>query len=189
VSLAAGVAGANSNSRTRVARMPAVALRLQATLAPVGTARGSGSFDALLIRTGPGLVRVVGSPRAPAPPIVCPPNPRMGIPCRIGGDWPPFPIPPTGIHWTLVWRLSLTGVTGPATASIHAEAQGAASPILATLCTNCLTLARGYRAITATQAQMLLKGHGYVDVQAASGELSGQIVTINHFASTLPARY
>ena len=187
VSLAAGVAGANGGMR--VARVPAVAFRLHATLAPIGSAAGSGSFDALLIRTGPGLARVVGSPRAPAPPIVCPPNPRMGIPCRIGaGGWPPFPIPPNGVHWTLVWRLSLTGVTGPATASIHAGVQGAASPILASLCTNCQTISKGYRAITAAQAQMLLKSQGYVDVQAASGELSGQIITVNHFVFRVPAR-
>ena len=41
--------------------MPAIGVRLHADLVPVGSAAGSGRFDALLVRTGPGQVRAAGS--------------------------------------------------------------------------------------------------------------------------------
>ncbi len=63
---------------------------------------------------------------------------------------------------------------------------GAASTILTTLCTSCQPVSKGYRAVTASQAQMLLKNQGYVDVQAASGELAGKLVTVKHFVFTVP---
>ena len=181
--LVAGVAVASASRSALVVRVPVVGYRLHATLSPVGSASGSGRFDALLVRSGPGVTPVSRSPRVPAPPLVCPPNSRMGIPCRIGpgGAFQPFPIPPSGVHWMLVWRLGLTGVTGPASATIHVGTQGTASPLLGTLCTNCKTLARGHMTVTASRAQLLLKGQGYIDVQAANGELSGHIVTVNHF--------
>jgi hypothetical protein len=115
----------------------------------------------------------------------------MGIACRIGGGGglPPFQVPPVspvGVHWMLVWRLALSGVTGPASASIHLGTQGAASPILSTLCTTCQAVATGHMTLTADQAQLLLKGDGYINVQAASGELNGQIVIVNHFFFSAP---
>jgi len=118
----------------------------------------------------------------------------MGRPCIIGGGGqgtPPLPVPPvppSGVHWTLVWRLALSGVTGPASASIHLGTQGAASPILNTLCSACQSVATGHLAVTAAQAQLFLKGNGYVNVQAASGELSGHILTGNHFLFRAPVR-
>jgi hypothetical protein len=105
--------------------------------------------------------------------VICPPNPRMGIPCIDGGQGtPPLPVPavpPSGVHWMLIWRLALSGVTGPATASIHLGTQGAASPIMSTLCSACQAVAQGHITVTASQAQLFLTGHGFVDVQAASG--------------------
>jgi hypothetical protein len=196
LAVAVGAAGAVRSSPVPV-RVPAVGFRLHADLAPVGSATGSGRFDALLIRTGPGQVRVGGTlPGASASPrVICPPNtnPAMGIPCRIGGGGglPPFqvpPVPPVGVHWMLVWRLALSGVTGPASASIHLGTQGVASPILSTLCTGCQVVATGHLAVTAYQAQLLLKGDGYVDVQAASGGLSGHIVAVSHFFFSAPVR-
>jgi len=111
----------------------------------------------------------------------------------IGGGQgaPPFPVPPvppSGVHWTLVWRLALSGVTGPASASIHLGAQGAASPILSTLCSTCQAVSTGHLTVTADQAQLFLKGNGYVNVQAASGELSGHILIGNHFFFSAPVR-
>src|SRR4029077_18230540 len=108
-----GTAGA-VRSRSAAVTVPAIAVRLHADLAPVGSATGSGRFDALLIRTGPGQVRAAGA-TLPAPRGSCPPNPRSGIPCVIGarGGFPTFPIPavpPAGVHWMIVWRLALTGV-------------------------------------------------------------------------------
>jgi hypothetical protein len=88
----------------------------------------------------------------------------------------------------LVWRLALSGVTGPASASLHIGARRAASPILSTLCTTCQTVANGHMTVTAAQAQLLLKGNGYVDVQAASGQLSGRIVVVSHFTFNAPVR-
>jgi hypothetical protein len=192
LAVAAGTAGAMQSVPVRV---PAIGFRLHADLAPVGSATGRGRFDALLIRTGPGQVRAGGTlPGASASPgVICPPNPRMGIACRIGGGGglPPFQVPPVspvGVHWMLVWRLALSGVTGPASASIHLGAQGAASPILSTLCTRCQAVATGHLTVAAGQAQLLLTGNGYVNVQAASGGLSGHIVIVNHFFFSAPVR-
>jgi len=193
LAVAVGTAGAVRSGLVPV-RVPAVGFRLHADMVPVGSATGRGRFDALLIRTGPGQVRAGGTLPGPSgsPPVSCPPNPRMGIPCRVGGSGlPPFLIPcvpPVGVHWLVVWRLALSGVTGPASASIHLGTQGAASPILATLCTACQVVAKGHMAVTANQAQLLLKGDGYVNVQAASDGLSGHIVLVNHFIFSAPVR-
>jgi hypothetical protein len=186
--------GTAAATRSGPVRVPAVGFRLHADLTPVGSATGHGRFDALLIRTGPGQVRAGGTlPGASAPPPAnCPPNPRLGIPCRIGGGGlPPFqvpPVPPVGVHWMVVWRLALSGVTGPASASIRLGTQGAASPILSTLCTRCQVVATGHLTVTGNQAQLLLKGDGYVNVQAASGGLSAHIVVVNHFFFSAPVR-
>jgi hypothetical protein len=186
--LIAGAEGAISAGT--VTRVPIVAYRLHATLTPVGSATGSGHFDALLIKSGPGQTRVAGSPLGPTSPVVCSPNPRMGISCRIGGSGqlPPVSIPATGVHWTLIWRLRLADVTGPATASIHADTQGAASPTLTTLCTSCQALAKGHLTLTPNQSQLLLTGDSDVDVQTTSGQLTGQIVTVTHFFTMALAR-
>jgi hypothetical protein len=196
LALAVGTAGAVRSSLVST-RVPAVGFRLHADLAPVGSATGSGRFDALLIRSGPGQVRPGGTlpGRSASPPVSCPPktNPPMGVACRIGtgGGLPPFqvpPVPPVGVHWMLVWRLGVSGVTGPASASIHLGTQGAASPILSTLCTACQAVATGHMTVTANQAQLLLKGDGYVDAQASSGELSGHIAVVSHFVFSAPVR-
>ena len=205
--------------------VPAAGVRLHADLAAVGSASGSGRFDALLVRTGPGSVRVAktlpgpnappsgvtcppptnppsgkacGPSSGPNPPpggVICPPptNPMSGTACVIGGGKgaPPLPVPPvpqSGVHWLLVWRLAHSGVTGPASASIHLGTQGAASPVLSTLCTACQAVATGHMPVTADQAQQLLKADGYVDLQATSGQLSGHIVLVNHFVFSAPVR-
>jgi flagellar basal body rod protein FlgF len=88
----------------------------------------------------------------------------------------------------LVWRLALTGVAAPASASIHLGVRGAASPILSPLCNPCQAVAKGHLTLTADQAQLFLKGDGYADVQAASGELTGHIVVVGHFSFSAPVR-
>ena len=188
--LAAGIAVASAAESVLVVRVPVVGYRLHATLSPVGSATDSGRFDALLVRTGRGTIPVSGAPRVPAPPIACTPSLRMGIPCRIGpvGQFPPFPIPPTGVHWTLVWRLALTGITGPVNATVQIGTRGSVSQLLATLCTSCQSSAKGHLSVTASQARLLLTRQSYVDVQAATGELSGRIVVVNWFATTSPVR-
>src|SRR2546422_8260767 len=148
LAIAVGTAGAVTSRRAAVT-VPAIAVRLHADVTPVGPATGSGRFDALLIRTGPGLVRAGATLPAPRGSGSCPANPRLGIPCVIGADrgYPAFSIPavpPTGVHWMIVWRLALTGVTGPASASIHLGVKGAASPILAPLCSSCQPVTRGH---------------------------------------------
>ena len=178
-------------ARAAPAPVPALGTRLHANLTPVAAATGSGRFDALLVKTGPFLAGGPVPGSNVSPPTVCPPSPLM-IPCRAGGGGgvPPFqipPVPPTGVHWLLVWRLVLTGVTGPAKATVHLGVQGAASPILSTLCSSCRTVARGHMKLTGDQAQQLLKGNGTVDVQAASGELTGKIGVGTHFLFTARA--
>jgi hypothetical protein len=188
--LAVGAAVARATPSAPAVRVPVAGYRLHATLSPIGSAVGSGRFDAVLVRRGPGSTAPSGSPPVPAPRVTCPPDPRMGIPCRIGpgGPFPPTPIAPIGVHWMLVWRLALTGVTGPASASVHIGTQGTAGPLLNVLCSNCQTLERGHLIVTADRAELLLNGHGYVDVQAARGGLSGHIVTVGHFVTMPHAR-
>jgi hypothetical protein len=43
-------------------------------------------------------------------------------------------------------------------------------------------------SVTADQAQLFLTGHGYVDVQAVSGELSGHITVVSHATFSAPVR-
>jgi hypothetical protein len=193
--LAVAIGAAGAVGATSARSVPAIGVRLHADLVPVGSAAGSGRFDALLVRTGPGLTRVGKTLPGVSTPsqVICPPDPRMGMPCRIGGGGgaPTLPVPPvspTGLHWMLVWRLAVSGVTGPTSATIHLGSPGAASPILSTLCTTCQTVANGHMTVTADQAQLLLKGSGSVDVQAASGQLAGHIVVVSHFAFKAPAR-
>jgi hypothetical protein len=84
--------------------------------------------------------------------------------------------------WRLVWRLTYSGLSSPATsAQIHIGAQGASGPQLAALCGPCALATRGSMEVTAAQAAALLQGNAYALVATVNnpgGEIRGQIQKI-----------
>ena len=88
--------------------------------------------------------------------------------------------------WRLVWRLTYSGLSSPATsAAIHTGVPGVAGAHVAALCSPCTAATRGSMELTGAQAAVLLKGSGYVQVATVnnpSGEIRGQI----HRVRTLP---
>jgi hypothetical protein len=168
VCLGAAVAAAGLTALTAaslaaadVSPVPAVAFKLNANLtggqvvptpAVAVPAAATGQFTGMLIRTSADA----GTPR--------------GTPGRRG---------PAPFVWRLVWRLTYSGLSSPATsAQIHTGALGVVGPHVAGLCSPCGTVARGTMTLSAAQAKVLLKGSGYVQlatVDNPSGELRGEI--------------
>jgi hypothetical protein len=150
-------------------------------LAPTTAA---GQFDALLLRTNQRTAGAKGGCHGIVAPIhstypttkTCtkgpaPAQPPAGLPAA----------PPPGVNWRLVWRLSLSGLSGPATAAaIHLGQPGVTGPVAIPLCGPCAAVANGVVIVTADQAFALAKGRAYVEVQTArspQGEIRGQIRT------------
>src|SRR5581483_7307263 len=136
-------------------------------------------------RIGPGQAAKVGP--LPAGCKVVNPPPRSGMPTRIVCDNGRLTLPlprVTGIRWTLVWRLTFSGLTGQATAAhIHLGAKGLAGPVAIPLCGPCTTTVRGTMSVSAAQATTLLHGGAYVNVHTTenpNGEIRGQISRTAH---------
>ena len=184
----AGLALAASTAPT----IPTVGYRLAAQLtaaqempASTGSANAKGHFDGLLVRTSPGQAAKIGS--LPAGCKVVHPPPRSGMPTRIVCDNGRLTLPlpkVAGIHWTLAWRLSFSGLSGPATAAhIHVGAHGVAGPVSIPLCGPCTVTVKGTTPVSAAQAAALLRGGDYVNVHTdknTSGEIRGQIKRTGH---------
>jgi hypothetical protein len=86
----------------------------------------------------------------------------------------------TGV--TIRWRLTFTGLTGPAGAAhIHAALAGRANPAPAVaLCGPCTNGQRGTAKASATLIKKILGGGTYVNIhtqQNAAGEIRGQIAS------------
>jgi hypothetical protein len=136
--------------------------------------------------------RLSSAQMSPAPAAAVPANATgefMGVlirsqagQTRLGGG------PPV---WRLVWRLTYSGLSSPATgAQIHTGAQGASGPHIAGLCGPCATVTKGSMELNATQALTLLRGNAYVQVATAnnpSGEIRGQIHRARTLTVTPPA--
>jgi hypothetical protein len=167
-----------------------------ANLTPtVSSSSASGRWLGILVHTtgivNNGTVKVVAGCTFSAPngggPGQTPPR-ASGRPARINcegpgtGHVPPFPVPSTGNHWVLGWRIGFMGLSGPATSAvIRLNSPGSAGTIAATLCTQCTSGKFGHVTVTDDQANALIAGHGYVVVNTAAnptGELSGQIVKL-----------
>jgi hypothetical protein len=193
VSLSAAVSLAAAGLAVAATSVPGVAtvgyrLAAQLTVAqevPAATAPASakGHFDALLVRAGPARTTGVGS--LPSGCKFVKPL-RSGLPYRVvcaGGVVVTLPRT-TGVHWMLAWRLTFSGLSGPATAAhIHLGIQGQAGAVAITLCGPCSSTSRGSDTVTQAQATALLHGSTYVNVHTTkngNGEIRGQIERTTH---------
>jgi hypothetical protein len=175
--MAAGTAGAAAPP------VHAAAYRLTATLTPgqvvpaiQAPTAAVGRFHGVLLRSGVGAARLAVLAGCK---VVTPPR-RSGLPTRIvcGGSSVVLPAAPG--QWRLFWRLTYSGLSGPATgAGIHMAAAGHTAPAVFAMCAPCAPISHGWLAVTPVQAASLLGSAAYVDVFTAahpSGEIRGQIV-------------
>ena len=161
----------------------AVAYRLKATLTPSqvvpavqAPAGAIGHFRGVLIRSGAGAARVAALAGCK---VVQAPR-RSGLPTKLNCGGASVTLPAAPGQWRFFWRLSVFGLSGPATsAAIHMAAVGhSAAPAFA-MCAPCRTVSHGQLAMTADQASSLANNAAYVDVTTAAhpdGEIRGQIV-------------
>jgi hypothetical protein len=180
------LAGAKApQSATIGIRLTAQLTAAQETPASTGSTSAKGHFDALLVRSGPGQAAKVGSlPNGCK--VVNPPR-GSGVVSRIVCDNGRLTLPlpkVAGLHWTLAWRLTFSGLTGPGMAAhIHAGAKGNAGLIVIPLCAPCASAVAGVTHVTAAQAAALVQGGDYVNVHTAknaAGEIRGQIERTVH---------
>jgi hypothetical protein len=79
----------------------------------------------------------------------------------------------------LTWRLTFSGLSGPATAAhIHMAATGKSGPVVVPLCGPCKSGAKGSATLTASLLKALKKHLLYVNVHTAknpAGEIRGQL--------------
>ena len=180
--VAAGVAmsAATAGARTNVS---AVAYRLNATLTPgqvvpaiSAPAAAAGHFHGILFRSGIGAARVAALAGCK---VVVAPR-RSGLPTRINCGGSVAVLPGAPGQWRLVWRLSYSGLSGPATgAAIHIAPAGHSAAPLTRICAPCAPISHGTLSVTADQATALTNNAAYVDVSTAAhpdGEIRGQIV-------------
>jgi hypothetical protein len=182
VVVAVGAAVAAGTASASRAAIHAAAYRLTATLTPAqevpavhAPANAGGHFDGVLIRSGIGATRVAALAGCK---VISPPR-RSGLPNRIscGGSVGTLPAAPG--QWRLFWRLSVSGLSGPAThADIHMAGVGHAAPPAFAFCGPCQTVSRGHIVLSAGLATALGANAAYVNVDTAAnpgGEIRGQI--------------
>jgi len=177
IALAAGTAAARTSAH-------AVAYRLTATLTPSqvvpavqAPAGAVGRFHGVLLRSGAGAIKVASMAGCK---VVVPPK-RSGLPMRINcGGGAVGTVPTATGQWRLVWRLSVSGLSGPATAAaIHLAAAGKAAAPAFAMCSPCVRPMHGQMALSDAQASSLTSNAAYVDVDTAAhpgGEIRGQIM-------------
>jgi hypothetical protein len=164
--------------------------RLTAKLAPASsTSSASGKWDGILVHTL-GVVKQGAMPSVPGCSVSGPrpggpgqaPPRGSGIPHKIacGGAVPPFPVPGSGNHWILGWRLTFQNLSSTVNGTdIRIQVPGAASAVAATLCGPCTSGKVGHVTLTDDQAAGLVNGYGSVvvrTVNSPTGEISGPIV-------------
>jgi len=182
--LAAGTAAASTS-------VHAVAYRLTATLTPdqvvpaaQAPAGAMGTFHGVLIMSGGGAIKAATLAGCK---VVVPPK-RSGLPYRINcGGGAVGTVPGAPGQWRLIWRLSVSHLSGPATgAFIHLASPGQSAAPSFKLCSPCLPVSHGVMALSSTHAATLSTSQEYVDVATAknpNGEIRGQITrTLAGFA-------
>lgn len=97
---------------------------------------------------------------------------------------------------TVSWRLTFSGLSGPATGGhVHLGKRGTAGPVAIPLCGPCASGARGKTVVSSKVAAALLSGAAYANVHTAKnpgGEIRGQVSrggpsTAANPATTAPA--
>jgi CHRD domain len=173
--VAAGTAGASRSA------IHAAAYRLTATLTPgqevpavQAPTSASGHFEGVLIRSGIGVTKVAAL--AGCKVITAPRG--SGLPTRISCGGSVVALPAAG-QWRLIWRLSVSGLSGPAIRTdIHMAVPGHAAPAAFALCGPCQSVSHGHVVLAAGQANALGTNAAYVNVATAAnpgGEIRGQI--------------
>jgi CHRD domain len=161
----------------------AVAYRLTATLTPgqevpavQAPTAAIGHFNGVLLRSGIGAARVGALAGCK---VVTAPR-RIGLPTRLNCGGSIVTMPGAPGQWRLVWRLSVSGLSGPATgADLHMAPVGHAAPPAFALCGPCQSVSHGHMVLTAGQASALATNAAYVNVDTAAnpgGEIRGQIM-------------
>jgi hypothetical protein len=181
--VAVGIAVAAGTASASRADIHAAAYRLTATLTPgqevpavQAPTAAVGHFHGVLLRSGIGAAKVAALAGCK---VITPPR-RSGLPTRINCGGSTVLMPAAAGQWRLVWRLSVSGLSGPATgADIHMATAGhAAAPAFA-LCGPCQSVSQGRMVLSADQATALSTNAAYVNVDTAAnpgGEIRGQIV-------------
>jgi CHRD domain-containing protein len=160
----------------------AVAYRLTATLTPaqvvpaVQAPSGAvGHFRGVLIRSGIGAAKVASLAGCK---VVQGPR-RSGLVTKLNCAGANVTLPGAPGQWRLFWRLSVSNLSGAATAAaIHMAPVGHSAAAAFAMCAPCQTITHGQLSVTAGQADTLIKGGAYADVSTAAhpdGEIRGQI--------------
>jgi CHRD domain len=173
--LAAGTAGAQVNVNAAAFRLKATLTGSQAVPAVQAPRGAVGHFDGVLFRSGVGPARAAALAGCT---VITPPR-RSGLPTRISCGGSVFVLPARG-RWHLLWRLSVSGLSGPVTAAdIQIAPARNAAPLALTLCAPCRPVSQGHLVVTPGQAAALLGNAAYANVATAAhpgGEIRGRIV-------------
>jgi hypothetical protein len=93
---------------------------------------------------------------------------------------------------TVTWRLTFSGLTGPAIAAhIHTAPRGTAGPVSVPLCGPCESVETGTAPMNATVLEALHAGRTYVNVHTRTnpgGEIRGQLGIVATIRTALNAR-
>jgi hypothetical protein len=93
---------------------------------------------------------------------------------------------------TLVWQMTFSGLTGPATAAhIHVAGRGQPGPVVIPLCSPCASPASGTATVDAAVLAALQTGGAYVNVHTdtnRAGEVRGQVGVAAPLRAGLSAR-
>jgi hypothetical protein len=177
VVLAAGTAAASTSVHAAAYRLTATLTPNQVVPAVQAPAGAVGHFHGVLIMSGAGATKVASLAGCK---VVVPPR-RSGLPIKINcGSGAVGTVPGAPGQWRLIWRLSVSHLSGPATAaSIHLASAGQSAAPAFTLCSPCKSVAHGVMALSGGQASSLSSSSSeYVDVATAAhpnGEIRGQI--------------
>jgi hypothetical protein len=181
--VATGIATAAGTAGAAPPPVRAVAYRLTATMTPgqvvpaiQAPASAAGHFRGVLLRSGAGATRLASLAGCK---VVQPPR-RSGLPTRLNCGGAAVTLPSAFGQWRLIWRITYTGLSGPATsAGIHMAPAGHNAPAAFPMCAPCAPISQGSMTVTSDQATSLLGNSAYVQVATAAhpdGEIRGQIV-------------